>query len=82
MGKPMEATQLTIRLPKAEIAFLKNFAAQRKVTVSELIDQYVQQLRIVENYQAHPDTEKFAGVLPEHENAYKSYLDFLEEKHR
>ena len=78
----MKIDQLTIRLPKSEIAFLQSFAARHNVTVSQLIDHYVQQLRVIESYEHHPDVEKFAGILPAGENVRERYLDFLAEKHR
>jgi len=75
-------TQLTIHLPESEVAFLKDFAERRKVTVSQLIDQYVKQLRIVESYSHHPDVDRFAGIVADEADARATYYEYIEKKHK
>jgi hypothetical protein len=78
----MNATQMTIQLPQPKIIFLEEYAQRHKVTVAELIDQFINQLRVAERYSHHPEIEKFAGILPADIDAEKEYYDHIEEKHR
>lgn len=78
----MNATALTIQLPQPEIAFLKDYAERHQVTVSEVIDYFVKQLRVAEKYSFHPDIERFAGMIPKEVDVRKEYYEYLEEKHR
>jgi hypothetical protein len=78
----MDAIQLTIQLPESEVAFLEEYAERHKVTVTQLIDLFVKQLRIAEQYSYHPDIKKFAGIAPKDVDAQKAYYEYLEAKHK
>jgi len=78
----MNATQLTVRLPESEVILLREYAQRHKVTVEELIGQFVKQLRIAEKYSHHPDIKKFAGIIPPDVDVRSEYYEYLEEKHK
>jgi hypothetical protein len=78
----MDAAPMTIHLPESEVAFLEEYAERHQVTVEELIDQFVKQLRSTEKYSFHPEMKKFAGIVPKDIDARKEYYEHLEEKHK
>lgn len=78
----MKVSELTITLPASEAAFLQSFAKRHKTTISNLIDHYIRQLQLLEKYEYHTDTEKFAGILPSDIDAREVYYEHLEKKHR
>ncbi len=42
----METAKLTVCLPKQDLEFAEQYARTRRITVSELVDRYLQRLRI------------------------------------
>ncbi len=78
----MDKTQITIQLPESEVDFLEKYTKRNNITISELIDQYIQQLQISERYSHHPDVKKNAGIIPNDINAQKEYYNYIEEKHQ
>jgi len=76
------STQLTVDLAESEITFLMEYADKHKITIAELIDQYVKQLRIADRYSYHPDIEKFTGIVRDGIDAKSAYYEHIEEKHR
>lgn len=78
----MNATSLTVHLPESEVTFLEEYAEKHQVTVEELIDQFVKQLRIAEKYSYHPEIKTFAGIVPKNIDARKEYYEHLEKKHK
>ena len=78
----MDTTILTIRLAKTERAFLEEYAQRHRITISELIDQYIKQLQISEKYSFHNDVDKYTGDIPDNIDAQKEYYDHIEEKHK
>jgi hypothetical protein len=41
----METVKLTVRLPKNDLDFAKQYAQAHRITVTELIDRYLRSLR-------------------------------------
>lgn len=78
----MNTSELTVRLPENEASFLAGFAEKNKITISDLIVHFVEQLRKVEKYSHHPDIDKFAGIIPLDIDVQREYHDHLEAKHR
>lgn len=79
----MNTTELTVQLPESDVVFLEEFAQRHKTTVSDLIANFVTQLRKTEQeYLLHPDIRKFAGIIPEEIEVKTAYYDYLEEKHK
>jgi hypothetical protein len=79
----MDTTQLTIQLPQSDVIFLENFTKRHKVTIADLLANFIKQLRAVEiEYSFHPDIKKFSGIIPKEVDAKTVYYDYLEEKHK
>jgi len=78
----MDATHVTIPLPKPEAVFLEEYTERHKLTVAELFYQFVKQLQRIEKYSFHPDIKKFAGMIPKDVDVRKEYYEYLEEKHK
>ena len=78
----METTKLTIRLPKDEVEFAKEYAARHGVTVTALIDRYLRRLRGEKAGPIHPLVKAISGVVPSGVDARAEYRSHLVEKHR
>jgi hypothetical protein len=44
-GDTVETVKLTLRLPKSDLEFAKQYAQAHRITVTELIDRYLRSLR-------------------------------------
>jgi hypothetical protein len=80
----METVKLTIRLPKADVEFAKQYAKVHGITVTELVDRYFRQLQAIldiPEQTIHPEVEKITGILPPEVNVQTEYGDYLERKH-
>ncbi len=78
----METAELTVQLPKSEIAFIEQYAAQHGLTVAELINRYIQHLQLLEKYPIHPEIEKISGVIPDAPDAETDYYEGMLVKHQ
>ena len=77
----METIKLTVRLPKNDLDFAKQYAQARRITVTELIDRYLRSLR--EGAGAiHPEVERISGLIPAAVDARAEYRQHALEKHR
>jgi len=56
--------KLTVRLPRENLDFLKDYAKQHGVTATEVIDRYLRRLRALSTDEVHPDVRKFSGLIP------------------
>ena len=80
----METQKLTVRLPQDDLQFIKQFALEHNVTVTELIRRYFSRLRQQAKPSIDPKLRKITGILPTHidtSNARQNYADYLLEKH-
>lgn len=78
----METAKLTIRLPKEDLEFAKQYAQEHQVTVTELIDRYLRRLRNTPGASIHPEVEKISGLVPSDIDARAQYREHLASKHR
>ncbi|MDY6849998.1 MAG: DUF6364 family protein [Thermodesulfobacteriota bacterium] len=78
----MATRKLTIRLPEEDIEFAKNYATKHGITMTELIDRYLKQLRRRPEGDIHPDILRFSGIIPEEIDARKEYHEAMEDKHQ
>jgi hypothetical protein len=78
----MATRKLTIRLPEEDIEFAKNYATKHGITMTELIDRYLKQLRRRPEGDIHPDILRFSGIIPEEIDARKGYHEAMEDKHQ
>jgi Family of unknown function (DUF6364) len=78
----MPTTELTLNLPEEEVEFLKDYAEQHGVTVTDLVARYVKLLQKVPVRPPHPANLQFTGVVPEDVDVRELYLQHMLEKHR
>lgn len=78
----MATRKLTIRLPEEDIEFAKKYASKHGITLTELIDRYLKQLRRRPEGGIHPDIQRFSGIIPEDIDAPKEYHEAMEDKHQ
>jgi len=78
-------TKLTLNLNKQIIESAKDYAKNRKISLSQLIENYLNSLTKKEEKKSKvsPLVESLTGVIPNDENkSYKTdYYDYLNEKY-
>lgn len=77
-------TKLTLNLNKNIIESAKNYAKNRKVSLSQLIENYLNSLTKKEekDIKVSPLIESLTGVIPNENNNDKSeYYDYLNQKY-
>lgn len=81
----METQKLTVRLPQDDLNFIKQFALEHNLTVTELIRRHFSQLRQQKAKNVSPKLQQITGILP-HEldkaNLKHEYHEHLLEKHQ
>lgn len=77
----METAKLTVRLPKSDLEFAKQYAEAHRITVTELIDRYLRSLRSGSGA-IHPEVERISGLIPSEVDAVGEYREHVEAKHR
>jgi hypothetical protein len=77
----METGKLTVRLPKSDLEFAKQYAQAHRITVTELIDRYLRSLR-GGTEAIHPEVERISGLIPSEVNARAEYREHVLAKHR
>ena len=78
----MESAKLTVRLPKRDLEFAKQYAQAHRITVTELIDRYLRSLQTRGGAAIHPEVEKISGLIPSDVDAISEYREHLLRKHR
>jgi predicted DNA binding CopG/RHH family protein len=78
----MSTRKLTIRLPEEDIEFAKEYALRNGISVTEMIDRYLKNLRNQVRNELHPDIQRFSGIISDNIDVKTAYHDALEEKHR
>lgn len=78
---PVETAKLTIRLPRADVEFVKNYARAHGLTVTEVIDRHLRRMRELERYSPSPALEAITGLVPEDVDVKEEYRRHLEQKH-
>ena len=81
----METQKLTVRLPQNDLRFIKQFAVDHDLTVTELIRRHFSQLRQQENSTISPKLAQITGILPDSldtSTIRREYHDYLLSKHQ
>ena len=76
----METAKLTVRLPKKDLDFAKEYAQAHRITVTELIDRYLRSLRGGAGA-IHPEVERISGLIPASVDARTDYRKHALRKH-
>jgi len=77
----MDTAKLTVRLPKNDLEFAKQYAQAHRITVTELIDRYLRSLQAGVGA-IHPEVERISGLIPMDVDARAEYREHLLEKYR
>ncbi len=78
---PVETVKLTIRLPRADVQFAKDYARAHGLTVTEVIERYLRRMRELERYLPSPALEAITGLIPGEVDVKEEYRRHLERKH-
>lgn len=75
--------KLTVRLPRENLDFVKRYAKEYGVTVTDILNRYLTRLREgVERDEIHPDIQEISGLVPPEIDAEALYREHLLGKHR
>ncbi|MEX1033836.1 MAG: DUF6364 family protein [Cellvibrionaceae bacterium] len=77
-----DTTKLTIRLPKQDVAFVKEYARAHGLTVTEVIDRYLRRMRALESHEPAPELDIISGILPSDADLEEEYRRHQLEKHK
>lgn len=76
-----ETTKLTIRLPAQDVAFVKKYAKDHGVSVTEVIDRYLRRMRQLESHSPSLEVEAISGLLPTEIDAREEFRQYTVRKH-
>lgn len=78
--------KLTVRLPTENLEFVKRYAAEHGVTVTDILNRFLTRLREGEvQNDIHPSVERLRGLIPtdlDTSDARALYHEHLLDKHR
>lgn len=78
----MDTAKLTLRLPTEDADFIKAYAKEHGVSVSSVLNRFVQRLKAAQSQDIHPDIYHIAGIVPQDVDTKTEYHSHLLEKHR
>lgn len=76
----MEKTKLTLRIEKPIIETAKDYAHHYHTTVSQLVAEFLQSLKIEADVPASPILKELSGILPA-DTSLAEHHAYLEEKY-
>lgn len=77
----MDTTKLTVRLPRENLEFAKRYARDHRLTVTELIDRQLRNLRSRAEARIHPEVERISGLIPAEVDARAEHGEHALTKH-
>lgn len=78
-----ERARLTVRLPKKDLEFAKQYARDHRMTLTELIGRYFELLQWSRKEPIHPEVERISGIIPSEDVDPKDlYREHLIRKHQ
>ena len=77
-----ETVKLTVRLPREDVEFAKNYAREHGMTVTEFIDRYLRHMRRIEEQPPSEALKAITGLVPADVDAREVHREHLLEKHR
>jgi hypothetical protein len=78
----MNATEVTVQLPKEEAEFLEAYAKEHATSVAEIFTRYARRLQSTTCRAPHPDNVKFTGSVPADVDAREACREHIVDKHR
>jgi len=76
----METSKLTIRLPKDDLEFAREYARKHGMSLTQLVDRYFQSLHKTTQRAPHAEVQKITGLIPMDVDP-NEYLQHMEKKH-
>ena len=76
-----DTTKLTIRLPRQDVEFVKEYARVHGLTVTEVIDRQLRHMRMLEQHSPSPALEAITGLIPSDVDVREEYREHLLQKH-
>jgi hypothetical protein len=78
----MNATEVTVQLPREEAEFLQNYAKEHATSVAEIVTRYARRLQSTMRRAPHPENVKFSGSVPPEADAREAYRKHVVDKHQ
>jgi hypothetical protein len=78
----MNATEVTVQLPKEEAEFLEAYAKEHATSVGEIFTRYARRLQSTARRAPHPEHAKFTGSVPADVDALAAYRKHMADKQR
>ncbi|MDR9490256.1 MAG: DUF6364 family protein [Spiribacter sp.] len=78
----VDTAKLTIRLPREDVEFIKSYAKAHRLTVTEVIDRSLRQMRSEQAEGLSPEIATISGILRNEHIDEESHKAYLERKHR
>ena len=78
----MNATEMTVQMPREEAEFLEAWAKEHATSVAEIFTRYARRLQSTTRRAPHPDNVKFTGSVPADVDAGEVYRKHVVDKHR
>ncbi len=79
---PTDTVKLTIRMPRSHVEFAKRFASEHGISVTELLDRYLDRLQVQASAgpddEVSPNVAALTGILPplaDPEGEYRAHID-------
>jgi hypothetical protein len=75
--------KLTVRLAEDNLDFVKRYAAEHGLTVTDVLERYLSRLRASGGkHRIHPSVKAISGIVPADVDVRALYHEYLLEKHR
>jgi hypothetical protein len=78
----MNATEMTVQIPREEAEFLETYAKEHATSVAEIFTRYARRLQSTTRRAPHPENVKFSGAVPSDVDAREDYRKHVLDKHR
>jgi hypothetical protein len=78
----MDATEVTVQIPREDAEFLETYAKEHATSVAEIFSRYVRRLQNTARRAPHAENVKFTGSVPADVDASEAYRKHVVDKHR
>ena len=78
----MNATEVTVQMPREEAEFLESYAKEHATSVAEIFTSYARRLQSTTRRIPHPENVRFSGAVPADVDAREDYRKHVIDKHR
>jgi hypothetical protein len=74
--------KLTVRLPREDVEFLRRYARENRLTVTQVIDRHLQHMRHLEPARLAPELDAITGLVPADVDTEEIWRDYQKSKHQ